>query len=132
MIEQVMIIRNYGGSMKTFVLIALLLIPSVVLGSPFLITDPNQDCANCFYEIEDNGSQMPDQHPTESDGSIKYDLESISPGQHTYRLRYGKTWSADAMEPGDDPQVEYSEWSDPFELTRPDVSSIPSGQRLKR
>jgi len=106
-------------------LVLILLFPTIVFASPFIISDPDPDCVTCWYEVD--GEIL--KRPTEADGSIKYDLSGQSVGQKSYQFRYGVVWTADAME-GEAPVV-YGDWSPPFSVTRPAKPGVPGNPKLK-
>jgi len=93
---------------------------------PNIVSDPSAGCETCFYEVDGDTTQ----YPTEADGSIMHDIETIEPGEHIFQFRYGRAWTADASE-GDLP-VDYGDWSLPFHLTRPGVLPTPTGQKLTK
>lgn len=112
--------------MKILSLFLILIFPVIVSASPFLVSDPDPDCTTCFYEVDGESGK----YPTESDGSIRHDLANQSSGQRNYQFRYGRAWTADAME-GEAP-VEYSEWTAPFGVTRPGKPNVPGNPKLKQ
>ena len=88
--------------MKKLLLI-LILWPSLVFASPFLICDPNPGAEKIILEI--NGVEIPE-FPAETDGSLRYDLVSLAEGPFTIRAKAGfGVWG-------------WSEWSVPFSDTK--------------
>lgn len=88
--------------MKTLLLL-LLLLPSLVFASPFLVCDPNPGAEKIILEI--NGVEVPE-FAAETDGSLRYDLEVLAEGAFTIRAKAGfGVWG-------------WSEWSLPFSDTK--------------
>lgn len=112
--------------MKILSFLIVLAFSALAFAGPFIVSDPSQECVACFYEADGDTVQ----YPTEADGSIKHDLETIAPGDHTYQFRYGAVWTADMME-GPAP-VDYSEWSVPFHLNRPERPLTSTGHKLSK
>lgn len=87
-----------------------------VCASPFLVSDPNSSAIGGFYNIKasTNTTVIVAKHPAEPDGSLKYDLEDIVVGNHSWSIRVGKS---DAV------------WGDtwstyvPFSFTRPSMGA---------
>lgn len=88
--------------MKKLFLI-LILWPSLVFASPFLVCDPNPGAEKIILEI--NGVEIPE-FPAEADGSLRYDLEVLVEGDFTIRAKAGfGVWG-------------WSEWSAPLSDTK--------------
>jgi hypothetical protein len=101
-----------------------LLAPTITFASPYLVSDPSADGA-IVYQIEIDGSVVDTIY---SGDTVHWDLVALEPGNHTVRGRFGKRWNADAEE---NPIYEWSEWSLPFGLTRPEASDSPINQRMR-
>ena len=107
--------------MKTLICLILIL-PSIALGAPFIISDSAPDCTTCWYEVDGDTTQ----YPTEPDGSIKHDVVNQAVGTTIYKMRYCAVWTADAGEA----VAECSDWTPPFRVTRPEKPGTPGGQKL--
>lgn len=101
--------------------ILLTLIPALCLSSPFLIADPSPDGAE-VWQAEVNGALS----AIFVGDAVHYDLIDIPPGDHTIRARYGKAWTGEG-----DIVYEWSEWSAPFPLARPEEPAAPIGQKIE-
>jgi len=88
--------------MKRLFFLLLLLLPSLVFASPFLICDPNPGAEKVILEI--NGVEIPE-FPAEVDGSLRYDLVGLAEGAFTIRAKAGNVWG-------------WTEWSDPLSDTK--------------
>ena len=67
--------------------LALILSLSVVvsaLASPFLVCDPQAGVET--YNIWQDGVQLAGNVPAQPDGSLRYDLEGITPGSYTFTV----------------------------------------------
>ena len=93
-------------------LIMLLLIPALASAEPFLVCDPQANVTE--YQLEWTGGAT-EYVNAEADGSLRYDVVSLSTGDNAGNLYAGAFWSVDGN--GQD----VFEWSDPtpFLLTRP-------------
>lgn len=72
---------------KGIILISMLLVSSVAMASPFLVSDPSEQAIGIGYEIYENQSLL-FAGQNEPDGSIKFDLANVSIGDHQYEVRY--------------------------------------------
>ena len=82
--------------MKRLILV-LLLIPSVAIGAPFLISDPvdplgcgasGQPMCPVSADVLQDGVVVASEIPLQSDMSIKYDLVSMPTSEYTYTAIY--------------------------------------------
>lgn len=86
---------------------------STVLAAPFLVCDPNPEATKIILEI--NAVEIPE-FPTETDGSLRYDLAGLAEGDFTIRAKAGNIWG-------------WSDWSVPFDDTKATPSPF-SGLRV--
>ena len=98
--------------MKKLLLI-LILWPSLVFASPFLICDPNPGAEKIILEI--NGVEVPE-FAAEADGSLRYDLVGLADGDFVIRAKAGNVWG-------------WSEWSVPLSDTKV-LPVAPGGLRV--
>jgi len=90
--------------MKTITILILLLSASVTFAGPFLVCDPNSDTDT--YEVYKDGVLLAANIPAQSDGSLKYDLVSVSPGQYTWTAKACNIWGcSDQSNPYTSPQA---------------------------
>lgn len=85
-----------------FVLVLLISIPAFAWS---LICDPQVGVLT--YDIEANGTIVETGYVAEANGSVLYNIDHLTPGQTTFRLR-----AYDSSGWG-------SGWSDPFDATKP-------------
>ena len=92
--------------MKKLIILLLLLIPSIVLANPMLVTDlPEQPVTTC--EIEVDGTVQPGLCIISGTNFEWLDLAGFANGQHTFKARW------------QDASGWWSEWSDPFVVIKP-------------
>jgi len=95
--------------MKTLIIVmafALIVIPQAMATD--LVTDPMAGVS--LYDVDHNGTIIED-IAAESDGSLKFNVDSLPAGNHTFRVKpIGQGgWPAD--------------WSAPFDATKPQTAS---------
>lgn len=102
--------------MKRIILIIffICLLPLPVFSAPFLVCDANADVD--WYVVEVDGVELPGVLDAEADGSLRFDLASITVGGHSIRILAGNMWG----------QSVYSELF-PFAKTLP---VVPENLRL--
>lgn len=92
----------------------ILLIPTLAMAD-FLVCDvPSADQMVTHYKVIDNGIELTDNQPAETDGSLKYDLGEIDATLHNYEAIACNMRGC-------------SEASDPFVL--PSVAGVPQNTR---
>lgn len=114
--------------MRLLTVLAVLLMAVSVGADPFVMSDPSPAAVSGFWQVEGD----PTEYPTTIDGRVQHDLKDITPGAHTFQYRYGRAWIADDYEDPDNPPIDYTEWSYPFGVTRPEPSLPPSGLKMQR
>jgi hypothetical protein len=64
---------------------------------PFLVCDPpaiDQDVE--YYQIYQHGTLIADQIDPESDGSVRYDMEGMTPGSYKFTAKACNIWGCSA------------------------------------
>jgi hypothetical protein len=102
--------------MKRFILILFMVfMPSILFASPFLVCDvPAADQAIESYSIYKDGIKM-GTAPAQLNGSLKYDLQGITPGKYIWTAVAVNVWGESAL-------------SDPY--ISPVLAEKPSGVGL--
>ena len=99
--------------MKKLVILAVLFMSIVFVtyasAATYLACDPQTGVLS--YEVEVDGITVDSNYQAEPDGSILYQVDSLSNGAHTFRLK--------AIGQGGWP----SDWSLPFSATKPDTAT---------
>ncbi len=84
-------------------IVFLFLFATAVWASPFLVSDPSASAVGTQYEIWSNTKGLPEEMiavsgkliisaNNELDGSIRYDLKDIAPGECNWYIRYAQSW----------------------------------------
>jgi hypothetical protein len=105
--------------MKYVLALLIMLIPSVVFGSPFLVCDPIQqsfEVTEFILEIDGQVISVPPEVLPDGTFRIFYDLAGITNGNHTIRAKAKNIWGE-------------SSWSAPFDFTS-GMPTIPGGYRI--
>ena len=81
-----------------FVLVCLLLVPCIVIASPFLVSDPNP-IETTHYRVAMDGVEVVADHVAEQDGSIKLDLQplALTDGSHTVDVEACNVWGCSGV-----------------------------------
>ena len=99
--------------MKTLIYLIILLSPVTVLASPFLVCDPQAGVET--YEVYMDGVLLASDIAAQPDGSLRYDLVDVTPGQYNFTARACDVWRC-------------SDPSNPYQS--PAGVSVPSGLRM--
>jgi len=101
--------------MKALLIALFVLLPSIVMAAPFLIcTAPDSAQQVTAYNIYQDGTLI-GHVLAEADGSLKFDLEGITPGAYTFTATAANAWGESPL-------------SDPY--ISPTSASAPSGVSL--
>ena len=101
----------------TLILFIIFVFSVNVNAAPFLVCDPPAaEMQVTEYDIYKDGLKI-GTSPAQADGSLKYDLQGITPGQYTWTATAINVWGA-------------SELSDPY--VSPALVGKPSGVGLER
>lgn len=102
------------------IVLAMVLFPSIVFASPFLVCDPQAGVT--FYKLT-GPAWVPASTPAEADGSIKLDLASASIGDNSLTVAACKN---------DEIWGELCSNAVPFSFTKPSVAAPPANIRLSK
>jgi hypothetical protein len=89
--------------MKSIILGIIVVLLSIALASaaPFLVSDPAASAVGASFEIQEKTGAVIAVKPSQADGSIRYDLQSLAVGSYDWQIRYvvdngvwGKAYSA--------------------------------------
>ncbi|MDO9110274.1 MAG: hypothetical protein Q7U40_06430 [Desulfatirhabdiaceae bacterium] len=90
-------------TMKSVIQGIIIVLLSITLASaaPFLISDPVPSAVGASFEIQEKTGVVVAVKPSQADGSISYDLQSLAIGNYDWQIRYvvdngvwGKAYSA--------------------------------------
>lgn len=109
---------------RLLILFCILILPALSWGSPYLVCDPYPVSAgvDTFVLAIDGGEGIESPAAVAANGatSLYYDLQSVTPGVHTVTVKAKNTqWSLES-----DPT--------PFDFSRPELLSAPSGIELRK
>jgi len=128
--------------MKTLILTLFLVVVSAFnTNAAFLVSDPQSAAIGMQYEIWSNVKGLPEEMiavsgklvvsaNNEADGSIRYDLKDIGPGDYNWYVRYSQNWGYYGVDKTEAGGKSYSIFV-PFEFTkRKPVQGPIKGHRL--
>jgi hypothetical protein len=79
---------------KLILILAIVLLPAIVFAAPFLVCDaPPADQQVTEYEVYRDGVLYAIV-PAEADGSLRYDLDGMTPGIYAFTGRAVNLWGA--------------------------------------
>ena len=99
---------------KLFLIFIILLLAAQAMAAD-LVCDPQTGIT--YHDIEINGSVVAVDHPAAADGSVLYNVDALTPGQYTFRVR--SKWTAGGWA---------SAWSDPYGAKKP---GVPGNVRIR-
>jgi len=88
----------------TILILSFLLSAGTAIAGPFLVCDPNADTDT--YEVYIDGVLAKADIQAQADGSLKFDLAGIVPGQYTWTAKACNIWGcSDQSNPYTSPQA---------------------------
>lgn len=110
---------------RLFIILAIILLPTLAQAEPWLVCDPQSDATGYIYNLN-NGADVVVPYATKSIGGVLYavvtDVSWLPSGPFTFKVRAYK----------DDPKYgRFESASVPFSDTKPSIGT-PSGMGIKR
>jgi len=98
--------------MRNLLSVIFLLMATTAIAAPFLVCDPQDGVET--YEVFQDGVLVSGDVPAQSDGSLKYDLQGITPGAYAFTVKACEgLWGCSALS---DPFVSRNPVSKPTDL----------------
>jgi len=85
------------------IIIALFLGNTLAFAAPFLVCDPQAGIE--YYTVLQDGAEIATDVPAQPDGSLRYDMEGIIPGEYEFNAKACNVWGCSevAVDPTQSP-----------------------------